>query len=314
MKNYILPLIALLCSLNVLANDENHISLGAYVDNQNKEIPAEATNLLLNRIQKAIAAGGFGDNEGVDRFAIVAKCDVLSKDIAPTTPPRVSQKLEISLLVVDIIENKIYDSCELLVSGIGTNETKAFSAAFQKVSAQNKNIKEMLERAKVKIVDYYTNSCPEIITTSKTLASIGEFDKAIFTLMSVPNVCADCFNQCQSLATEFYQQKIDAESSRLLEQAKSKWAASKSTTSAKEVADIIGRIDPHSTNFSEVEVFRNSVSAKLAADAQRQWEFEMKKYDDNQQFKRSVVEACRAVGVTFAKNFQIPQINLLKRF
>lgn len=314
MKQLLFTTILWLCPILLYAGDAERIPLGAFVSNPNGEIPTEAANLLLNRMQKAIAADGFGDNDGLDRFAVVAKCDVLSKDIAPTTPPRVSQKLELSFIVVDIIENKIYESCEMTVSGIGTNETKAFGTAFQKVSPQNKDFKEMLSMAKTKIVDYYTNSCPAVMTTANTLAHNGEYDKAIFSLMSVPNVCADCFNQCQALASTIYQQKIDDQCSRLLEQAKSKWAASMTGTTAKEVAEIISQIDPRSTNFSQVESFRNSVSAKLAADAQRQWEFEMKKYDDNQQFKRSIVDACREVGVTFAKNFQIPQVNVFKRF
>lgn len=314
MRLLLSTIILWLCPALLYAGDADRISLGAFVSNPNGGIPTEAIGLLLNRMQKAIAADGFGDNTGLDRFAVVAKCDVLSKDIAPTTPPRISQKLEVSFMVVDIIENKLYESCEMTLSGIGVNETKAYSTAFQKISAQNKDFKDMLDRAKTKIVDYYTNSCPEIMTTAKTLAHNSEYDKAIFSLMSVPNVCADCFNQCQSLASTIYQQKIDDQCSRLLEQAKSRWASSSSAATAKEVAELLCQIDPRSTNFRQVEDFRNSVSAKLAADAQRQWEFEMKKYDDNQQFKRSIVDACRAVGVAFAQNFQIPQVNIFKRF
>lgn len=314
MKHLITAIISLFLTANALGADNDYISLGAFVSNAPASIPEEAASLLKSRMQRVIAADGFADNQAPGRFALVAKCDVLEKDIAPTTPPRISQKLELSFVVVDLIENKVYGGCDMTVSGIGTNETKAFSAAFQKVSVQNRQIKTLLSESKEKILDYYTNSCPQIQTEAKTLASTGQFDKAIFSLMSVPPVCTECYNSCQQLASEIYQQKIDAECSRMLAQAKSKWAASQSGATATEVAEIISQIDPRSSNYPAVVEFRTSVSVKLAADAKREWEFRMKKYEDNQQFKRSIVDACRAVGVTFAKNFQLPQINFFKRF
>lgn len=314
MKHIITAIISLFLTANALGADNDYISLGAFVSNATASIPEEAASLLKSRMQRVIAADGFADNQAPGRFALVAKCDVLEKDIVPTTPPRISQKLELSFVVVDLIENKVYGGCDMTVSGIGTNETKAFSAAFQKVSVQNRQIKTLLSEAKEKILDYYTNSCPQIQTEAKTLASTGQFDKAIFSLMSVPPVCTECYNSCQQLASEIYQQKIDAECSRMLAQAKSKWAASQSGATATEVAEIISQIDPRSSNYPAVVEFRTSVSVKLAADAKREWEFRMKKYEDNQQFKRSIVDACRAVGVTFAKNFQLPQINFFKRF
>ena len=314
MKHLITAIISLFLTANALGADNDYISLGAFVSNDPASIPEEAASLLKSRMQRVIAADGFADNQAPGRFALVAKCDVLEKDIAPTTPPRISQKLELSFVVVDLIENKVYGGCDMTVSGIGTNETKAFSAAFQKVSVQNRQIKTLLSEAKEKILYYYTNSCPQIQTEAKTLASTGQFDKAIFSLMSVPPVCTECYNSCQQLASEIYQQKIDTECSRMLAQAKSKWAASQSGATAIEVAEIISQIDPRSSGYPAVVEFRTSVSVKLAADAKREWEFRMKKYEDNQQFKRSIVDACRAVGVTFAKNFQLPQINFFKRF
>lgn len=300
-------------SLVSYAKDSDYISLGAFVSDLSASIPEDAASLLVGRMQRAIAANGFADNQATGRFALVAKCDVLEKDVAPTTPPRISQKLELSFVIVDLIDNKIYGGCDMVVSGLGTNEAKSYSTAFQKVSAQNEKIKNLLIEAKGKILDYYMNSCSLIQTEAKTLASTGQFDKAIFSLMSVPAVCSDCYENCQDLASKIYQQKIDAECNKLLEQAKSKWALSQNNVTALEVAEMIGRIDPHSGGFVEVMKFRSSVSQRLAADARRQWEFQMKKYEDNQKFKRSIVDACRSVGEIFAKNFQLPQINFFKR-
>lgn len=96
------------------------------------------------------------------------------------------------------------------VAGIGTNENKAMISAFTKVNPNMPVLKEMLEQAKTKIVDYYTNNYSDEISKAKTLASMGNYDEAIARMMAVPNVCSTCYQECLSTATSIYQQKIDA--------------------------------------------------------------------------------------------------------
>lgn len=314
MKRIFLSAIFIILTVSLLsAHETGLVSLGAFVSNEPATIPAEAASLLKTRMQRIIADDGYSDNSGLDRFVLMAKCDVLGKDIMPSTPPRISQELEITFLVADIIENKVYGSSSMTVKGIGANETKAFSNAFQKVSAQNPKLKSLLGEAKEKIIDYYTNHCVEVERTASTLASTGQYDKAIFLLVSVPNVCSDCFEKCQSLAAGIYQRKIDAQGRSILEAAKSLWAANSSSTTAMQIGEMLGQINPQADNYAEVESFRNAVASKLAADAKREWDMQTRRYKDNQAFKRSIVNACRDIGVTFAKNFQIPQMNLFKR-
>ncbi|MFR3187688.1 MAG: hypothetical protein ACLTOV_06740 [Phocaeicola sp.] len=45
--------------------------------------------------------------------------------------------------------------------------------------------------------------------------------------------------------------------------------------------------------------FREEISSKLEAKAKKEWDFRMKQYEDNQVFKRSIVDACKAIGVAF---------------
>lgn len=311
---YILSIIfSAIFSITSFADDKDYISLGYYISDEGTPIPIEAASLFEGKMKKVITASGYADNLATGRFALVAKCDILQKDVVPSTPPRISQKIVISFAVVDIIENNVYGCCDLTTSGIGTNETKAFSTAFQKVSAQNQELSNMLSDAKQKILNYYTYSCSQIETEATTLASIGQYDKAIFSLMSVPSVCTDCYKQCQILATKIYQQKINSECTSILERAKSIWATSPTETSAIKIGDMLLNIDPQAAGYNDVVKFRNAIASKLSADAMREWDFKLKKYNDNQQLKRSIVDACRSVGETFAKNFRLPQINFFKK-
>lgn len=279
--------------------DEGRISINAVVSDEG--IPAEACRNLENKLTRALVANGYADNGYAERFVLTAKVDITSKDVVPTIPARVSQKMDVTFMVGDVIENKIYSSCTVSLAGIGTNETKAFIAAFSKVNPQQRDLQYMLTEAKAKIVEFYKNNSDEIVRNAQTLASMQKYDEAIFRLMSVPNVYAEGYKKCQDAAVTIYQQKIDNEAATLLAKAKNVWLNSPDASRAQQVSAIISNINPKAGNYASVETFRKQVESKLQADAKREWAFQMKQYEDNQAFKRSIVSACRDVGVAFGK-------------
>lgn len=300
LHKYVMVCCASFICLNVFAqnlSDESRVSMCAIVPEG--DIPAQAARNLETKLTRAIVANGFADNGYADRFVLTAQVDITSKDVVPSTPPRVSQKMDVTFMVGDVVENKVYSTCTVSLAGIGTNETKAFISAFSKVNPKQQELQGMLQEAKEKILAFYTSHCDEIVTNARSLADMQKYDEAIFRLMAVPNVCSDCYKQCQEAAVSIYKQKVNTEGVALLNQAKAVWMKQPDASGAQEVASIISRIDPKSQNYSEVVAFRSEVSSKLEADAKREWDFKMQQYENNQAFKRSIVDACKAIGVAF---------------
>ncbi len=263
------------------------------------DIPAESMQNLESKLLQIASSGGFTAHNDAGRFVLTARIDVQSKDIVPSTPPRVSQKLEITVMVGDVLDDRIYASTTVATAGIGTTETKAFISSFSRLNAKNTAIQNMLSEANAKIVSYYETHCDEIINHAQTLAGMQRFDEAIFRLMTIPDVCSECYSKCQSAAGQIYIQKRDTEAAALLNKAKNAWMHQPDPAGAKVVAEIINDIDLNAENYDDVVALRNDISAKLDADAKREWDFQMKQYEDKQLFKRSIVEACKAIGVAW---------------
>ena len=299
-KSYLLICLAFAISnASYAATDDSRISINALVADE--AIPSEAVSILENKLVMALTANGFADNGYAERFVLTAKADVVSKDIVPSIPPRISQKIDITLAVGDIVENKVYSTYTMTTIGTGTNDTKAFVSAFTKINPQKDELQNMLAEAKTKIVDYYTKNTDEIINNAKALAAMQKYDEAIFRLMSVPNIYNKGYKDCQSAAVAIYQQKINHEAETLLAKAKNIWASSPNDTGAQQVAELISKINPKADNYQSVETFRKQVEDKLQDDAKREWEFLMKQYENNQAFKQSIVSACRDIGVAYGK-------------
>lgn len=276
------------------------ISINAQVVDE--RIPEEAARQLETKLQNALTQNGYADNGYTERFVLTAKLDVTQKDITPTTPARISEKMDITLMVGDVVENKLYASVTLQAAGIGTNENKAYIQAFRSIKGDNPKIRQMLNEAKEKILDYYTNHCAEIKQRANALVAQQKYDEAIFMLSSVPNINENCFSECLQQTGAVYQQKIDADAKVLLEQAKNIWAARPNNKGAAEVADIISQINPNAFVYTDIVNLRSAIEAKLHADAKQEWDFKMRQYEDTQQFKRSLVDAGKAIGVAWAKN------------
>lgn len=298
MKRIVLYLIGIVM---VSVCHAQNISINAQVVDE--KIPEEAARSLETKLQSVLTANGYVDNGYAERFVLTAIVDVTQKEVTPTTPARISEKMDITLMVGDVVENKIYASVTIQAAGIGTNGNKTFINAFRSINSENPRIQQMLNEAKEKIIEYYTNQCPIIIRKVQGLVATQAFDEAIFLLISVPDVCRDCFTQCQRQAGVVYQQKIDAESTILLEKARTVWATSnQNVQSANEVADIISQINPRCSNYAEVLALRSSIEQKLQADAKRDWDLRMKQYENNEKYKQSIVDAYKTVAVAYAKN------------
>ena len=206
MKKLILLLLVSITTYSAIAQDMSdygRISINAVQPSYN-DIPDEASRYLENRLRRLITLYGMADNGLSERFVLTAKINITSKDIVPTTPSRVSQKMEVTLYIGDVVENKVYNSVSVSLAGIGINETKSFISAFQNLPINTPAIKTFVEEAKERIGAYYMDNCQSILTEANRLAHNQQYDAAIYKLVAVPNVCSECFEKCQTAAQAFF--------------------------------------------------------------------------------------------------------------
>jgi hypothetical protein len=246
------------------------------------EIPAEAGKQLERKLTQLLTSNGISSQDPNNRFVITAKADITSKDIVASTPQRVSEKIDLTLLIGDIVENKIFETVTIPLIGIGINENKAFIAAINQIKPQKAELKVFLDNAKKKIVDYYAARCFQIIKDAQKLASGSNYDEAIYQLMQVPDIC-DCSNDCQDLMVEYTIKRNNAIAAQLFNEAKVRWAASPTSKGASDVADIIVKIPTNSSSQKDIDALIKSINKKLRDDEKRNWDFKMKQYNDAQE-------------------------------
>ena len=319
MKKIVTMIAAMLLATVAMAQDYGRIAINVVVP-QLPNVPEEARAALETKMQQVATQYGLASNGLTDRFVMTAKMNVTSKDVVPTTPAKISQKMEVTLFIGDVVDNKVYESVVLNVAGIGQSETQSMIQAFNQIKPDNSQLKTFVEKAERKIAEYYANNCQYILTEANTLAQQRKYDAAIAKLMAVPEVCKECYEQCMARAVEVYQSKLNNDGDALVQKARSQWLAKRDYASATEALTTLAQVDPQSSAQSKAqalvkEINKHLRSIEAAAEEQRRekWEFAKKQYEDNlalarqrqadaTAIQREQIAAAREVGIAYGKN------------
>lgn len=323
MKNKLMLIIALMCTVYIQAqerlDDIGRITIHAYVP-ESEELPYESHKLLETKLSQIVSANGIADNENFVRFVLTAKINVISKDIVAGPPQRISQKLEVTLILGDIEEDKVYTQMSLSLLGIGQSMEKAYIAAFKNINPKNTAITTFIQEGKEKMLAYYQTHCEDLIAEAKKQASLQNYEDALMLLTSIPDVCTDCFDEAARIAAPIYKDMIEARGAECLNQARAVWAKNPTKEGASEATRLLSQINFAASCQPQAASLMREITAKMNEIDRREWEHKMQVYQDNierekrqwaqhvreyedrVQTQRMYLRAARDVAMTYAMN------------
>ncbi len=298
----------------------DNISLYVYVP-QNTEVPEVALSYLENRLTIIATSSGNADFIVCNRFVLTAKVNVVHKDIIVGPPQKVSQTLSVTLQIGDVEEHKLFASTTLTLVGIGTNLTKSYIEAFKGITKNEKQIQEFLQNGKNKVQTYYISQCEAICKKAMQLSRSQQYDEALYDLVSIPDIDNICTEKVQNLIAEIVQLKINTEGTNYLNKAKLAWAQAQNEKGAEEAIALLVQINPIADCQSDVNILVSEIKSKLKDDAERNWQFQLKQYNDNvekekqmikneQEIRKTSVQAARDAAIVFANNLPKQEIIL----
>ncbi|MFC0518665.1 hypothetical protein ACFFGT_30905 [Mucilaginibacter angelicae] len=277
-------------------SDFGRIILAAYVPTQVENIPEGAKNMLLNKLNQLITAGGMGGSAYNQRFIITANTVVVTKDITSTAPVMTALSLDVTFYIGDGIDGNKFASSTVSIKGVGTNETKAYISAIKNINAESPSLQAFLKTGKEKIVQYYKTRCDFIMKEAQAQANQGNYDRALYIVTSVPEVCKECYVKSVDAIPALYKKQINKDCQVKLAQAKAAWAANQSYDGANAAGDIISQIDPASSCFGEVKTFINQIGKGVKDENNKVWKYTFK----DQENQVDVIKAARDVAIAYA--------------
>mgnify|MGYP003338969173 CR=1 FL=1 len=258
----------------VKSDDFGRIILNTYVS-QELKIPEEAKRALETKLNQISTNNGIGGSSANPRFILTAAVNIGTKDIIAGPPQMIAQNLDITLYVGDAVANTKFSNITLPVKGVGTNENKALIDAFKNINPRNKEIALFLEEGKSKIISYYSSQCDIILKQANSLSGQYKYEEAIYTLMSVPETCKDCYLKSREEASRIFNKKIQSDCVEKVKQAKILWAAEPDNIGAAKVVNILISIIPSESCKMEIDNLSNEINKKLQEDQKKKYEYEI---------------------------------------
>lgn len=307
MKKLILTCLLGVFCLSMLAQDDaGNVSITA-VQPTYENIPDAARANLETKMQRIISGCGLASS-AADRFILTARVDITEKEI--NTAGMIVQRMEITFIVGDVIEEKVYGTTTINAMGIGETEAKCYIKAFQSIKTNTPELLAFINQAKDDIASYYTNNCQFIIQEANRMIGMQQYGEAIATLVAVPKVCTECYTACQTKAIDIYKIQIEHEGKQFIQEARNAWLVKRDYDCAEKALDILAKVNPDAQCQSEANLLIDEINTQLrkieaaeAAAAKARWEFKVKQYEDKMALERQKQADKAAVLGTFANRF-----------
>ncbi len=216
MKNKLIILLSvLLLSLPTYAqndlgtiDDYGRITITPVLPNSVGDMPASARKLLLSRLQQVASKNGLGGVAIQPQFIITATVDVISKDITSTAPPMVAMNMEITMYIIDYANKTTFSSVTVSAKGVGKTDTKAYIQGMKRVNPRSSIVRSFVKKGKNKIIEYYNTKCDVIIKEAQMLEKQDKYEEAIHKLITVPEICQDCYFKSLDAIDPIYKKMI----------------------------------------------------------------------------------------------------------
>ena len=216
MKNKLITLISvLLLSIPSFAqndlgtiDDYGRITLTPIAPNNVADMPESAKKLLLSRLQQVASKNGLGGVAIQPQFIITATVDVVSKDITSTAPPMVAMNMEITMYIIDYVNKTTFASVTISAKGAGKTDTKAYIQGIKRINPKSSKVRSFVKKGKNKIIEYYNTQCDVIIKEAQTLENQDKYEEAIHKLITVPEVCQECYFKAMDAIDPIYKKMI----------------------------------------------------------------------------------------------------------
>ncbi len=270
-------------------DDISRIAITSYIPNF-RDIPNNAKSLLTKKLSSLVTKSGMGGTSIDDRFIITADIEEITKDITPTAPPMFAYNLQADVYIVDFKSRKIYGQETIPLKGVGTTETKAYLAGIKRINPSNKVLANFVKESKDKIVEYYNSQCDFIIKKAESLSNLDKSEEAISTLMSVPEVCKECYEKALDATKPIYQKHINRTCNIQLQNAKNVWNANQNSEGAEDAARFLSTIDPKADCYNDAKAFSDQIGAAIKKLDDRDWDFKMKVYEDELELAQKALD------------------------
>jgi hypothetical protein len=297
---FVLIVLALsLTSFGQTTNNVGKIALSVIMPENIDGLNVSQLSKLETKISQIVTVSGLASSGYNNNFVIYPKFAIFESNIVEGGMQNITVvTAELNLFIKQVDNHLLFSTISKPLKGSGSSKELAITNAISKITTNDPVFKTFIETGKLKIIAYYETKCVDIIKKSDSYVKIQQYDHALGLLMSVPEEVSSCYNQIQDKAIETYKAYQTQKCSELIQKAKTTLA----NNDYVEALNILSEIDPSASCFKEAQAIAKSAETKVKAEEKKQWDFQMKQYNDAVSLEKQRIETIKEIAVSYYKS------------
>lgn len=280
-------------------NDIGKIALSVVMPENVDGLDNSQISKLQSKISQIVTVSGLGLFGYNNNFVLYPKFSIYeSNNVEGGMQSITVINADLSLFIKQVDNNMIFSSINKPLKGSGSTKELAITNAISKIAINDADFKTFIETGKLKIVSYYETKCVDIIKKSDTYIKMQQYEQALGLLMSVPEEVSSCYDKIQSKAIETFKAYQTQRCSELIQKAKTTLASNDYIGAL----NILSYIDPSATCFNEAQNIAKSAEKKVNAEEKKQWDFQMKQYNDAVSLDKQRIQAIKEIAISYYKS------------
>jgi hypothetical protein len=301
MKNILSLIFALLIAASSFSQTDNgvgKIALSIIMPDNVEGLSISNLSKLETKITQILTAKGLAATGYNNNFVIYPKFAIYETSIVESGMQDITiSNCELSLFIKQVDNNVIFATISKPLKGNGKDKQISITNAISKININDIEFQSFIDNGKAKIVAYYESKCSDIIAKSESLVKKQDYEQALGLLMTVPEEVS-CYSKVQEKSIEAYKAYQSQKCIEQLQQAKTLLASN----SYNEALNTLSYIDPSTPCFKESQTLMNDAASKVDVEEKKQWDFKMKKYNDNVALEKERINAVKDIAVAYYKS------------
>jgi len=239
----------------------NSLNIAVFVP-QSKLLDESNNEKLKSKMIQFLTKSGFGaDDQTSASFMIYPKMDIENDvQLDAGSEPQKMITAEITFVIKQIPENKVFGTATIKVKGVGKYNNEAIRNCLTSINSSSPALVDFVKNTRGKIIQHYIDNCDIILTTAQTEFDKKNIEKAIYILNAVPSDAKDCYLKVQEKIKIFYQALLDNECQQMM----IKSTAASADKDYSNAFYILGNIAPNSKCYNDAKLAISKIEDKIS--------------------------------------------------
>ncbi len=289
-------LITLLCLICVVTNmmaQGNDVFISVAMPS-NSVLDNSTKTLLKNKLLAICTTNSVAATE-CGAIAMIPEVSILDEQLVETGMRNLyTTEVNVSVSVINIITNTIFNTLNLTSKGDGYSKTEALRSAIKKINEQKYG--EFARVTKKKVADYYSSNSANLINKANTLCAQQLYDEAIALLATYPESLPN-YPQISIAIQKIYQQYLTQNCEEIMMMAHAEYAK----RNFEKAADLAASVDPSCSCFNSAKTLLSSIKKDNDIVYQNEIESQKEEMKSKEKIATATINAAKDIAVAYFK-------------